>query len=160
MSDINALDYNGLSDATSTAFAKAVNLHLDGRFAEALQEINRALSAGSPTPQLYSAKAHIEFELQQYDEAGRDYQKVLNLDPLFAGAQLHLALTLEKSGKWEEAADAFQKALELEPQRLEAMLGLAVSTLHLERPEESLKNLDKVLEMDAGNATAQFGKAV
>src|ERR1700676_583868 len=160
MSDSNALDYNGSNDAASKAFAKAVSLHLDGKFAEALAEITRVLDLGNATPQLYSAKAHIEFEMQQYGDAARDYQKVLSLDPDFAGAQLHLAFALEKNGQWEEAADAFRKALTVEPERPDAMLGLAVCTLHLERPEEALKSIDKVLEIDPGNATALFSKAV
>jgi hypothetical protein len=69
MSESSSLDYNASNDAASAAFAKAVSLHLDGKFAEALQEVNRALGAGNSTPQLYSAKAHIQYELQQFDEA-------------------------------------------------------------------------------------------
>src|ERR1700732_736860 len=129
MSESNPLDYNGSNEAAAAAFAKAVTLHLDGKYAEALQEINRAVGAGNGTPQLYSAKAHIQYELQQYDEAARSYHKVLNLDPEFAGAQLNLALSLEKTGKWIDAAEAFQKALATDPERAEAKLGAAICNL-------------------------------
>src|SRR5713101_9850890 len=126
MSESNTQDLNGSNEAASAAFAKAVSLHLDGKYAEALQEINGALATGTGTARLYSAKAHIQYELQQYDEAARSYHKVLNLDPAFAGAQLNLALSLEKTGKWIDAAEAFQKALAAQPDRVEATLGAAI----------------------------------
>src|SRR5579884_2951045 len=119
MSEHNSLEQNGSNGAGSAAFAKAVALHLDGKCAEALQEINTAIAAGNASPELYSAKAHIQYDLQEYDEAARTYQKLLSVDPGFAGAPLNLALSLEKSGKWAEAAEAFQKVLATDPNRLE-----------------------------------------
>ena len=129
MSENNSQEQNAVNhEVASAALAKAVSLHLDGKFAEALQEINGALATGTGTPRLYSAKAHIQYELQQYEEAARSYQKVLNLDPAYPGAQLNQALSLEKSGKWAEAAEAFTKALQLEPNRPEAMVGAAIAS--------------------------------
>ena len=60
--------------------ARAVALHLEGKRKEALKEIHDALDAGQHDPELYSARGHLHFELEQFEEAARSYQKLLDLN--------------------------------------------------------------------------------
>src|SRR3954447_9997063 len=87
------------------ALAKAVSLHLEGKRQEALQELNGAVSHAGETAELCSAIGHIHFELEQYDEAAKNYTRLLSLDPKHLTGQFNLAVCLEKLGRWEEAAE-------------------------------------------------------
>jgi hypothetical protein len=49
----------------SPALARAVSLHLEGKRKDALRELNTAMEAGEESPEIYAAKGHIQFELEQ-----------------------------------------------------------------------------------------------
>ncbi|MFN8685654.1 MAG: hypothetical protein ACK52Z_12220, partial [Acidobacteriota bacterium] len=58
-----------------SALARAVALHLEGKRKEALKEIQDAIEDGEQDPELFSARGHLHFELEQFEEAARSYQK-------------------------------------------------------------------------------------
>src|ERR1035438_7765515 len=158
---------NGVDSALKTtgkvvspALARSVSLHLEGKRKEALRELNTAIENGEDTPEVFAAKGHIQFELEQYDDAIKTYEKLLTLAPRHQTANFNLGICYEKLGRWQEATDAFTKALEVEPQREEAQLGLGICLLHQEKPEPAIVCFDKVLARQPGHETATFGKAV
>ena len=126
------------SKAVSPALARAVSLHLEGKHKEALQELNTALENGEESTEIYSAKGHLQFELEQYDDAIKTYEKLLTLAPRHTTANFNLGICYEKLGRWNEATEAFQKALDADPNRNEAQLGLGICLLHQEKPEPAV----------------------
>src|SRR6476619_3528390 len=119
------------NDGPDSALAKAVSRHLEGKRQEALQELTGAISHAGETAEFASAMGHIQFELEQYEDAAKSYTKLLSIDPRHMAGQFNLAVCLEKLGRWEEAAERFTKVLETSPTRTEARLGLAICQLHL-----------------------------
>ncbi|HEV2447164.1 MAG TPA: tetratricopeptide repeat protein, partial [Candidatus Sulfopaludibacter sp.] len=153
---------NFASDAKArpTSLAQAVSLHLDGKLEQALEEINRALENQPASLELFSAKAQIQFELEQYEEAAKSYARVLSMNPRHAHANLNIAVCLERLGRWQESVEFFEKAVEAEPDRLEALLGLAVALLHVDKIDAAGERFGQVLSAEADHPTALFGKAV
>src|SRR3982751_6543525 len=98
--------------SAAAALAKAVSLHLEGKRKEALQELKTAISNGGDSAELFSAVGHIQFELEQYEDAARSYTKLLTMDPKHAAGNFNLAVCLEKLGRCTQATDRFTKALE------------------------------------------------
>src|SRR5579864_3136448 len=143
----------------SPALARSVSLHLEGKQKEALRELNTAIERGDETQEIYTAKGHIQFEMEQYEDAIKTYEKLLALAPRHSTANFNLGICHEKLGHWQDAAYAFQKTIETDP-RDEAQLGLGICLLHLEKPEPAIGCFDKVLASNAGHETALFGKAV
>ena len=101
----------------SSSLARAVSLHLEGKRKEALRELNSAIENGEQGADIYAAKGHIQFELEQYDDAVKTYEKLLGAAPQHPTANFNLGICYEKLGRWQEASDSFQKALEVDPQR-------------------------------------------
>src|SRR5205807_10040048 len=99
------------------SLAKVVSLHIEGKRKEALEEIERVLRSGQPTPEGYCARAHIQFELELYDAAAKSYEQLLSLDATDPAPNFNLALCLEKLGRWQDAAAYFGVALKAEPNR-------------------------------------------
>ena len=59
----------------SPALARAVSLHLEGKHKDALKELNTAIENGDERAEIYAAKAHILFELDQFEECGQELRK-------------------------------------------------------------------------------------
>src|SRR5580704_13335181 len=106
----------------SPALARAVSLHLEGKRKDALRELNTAIEAGEESPEIYAAKGHIQFELEQYDDAVKTYERLLEAVPRHPTASFNLGICYEKLGRWNEATTSFQNALTIDPQREEAQL--------------------------------------
>jgi tetratricopeptide (TPR) repeat protein len=108
----------------SPALARAVSLHLEGKHKDALKELNTALENGEESAEIYSAKGHLQFELEQFEDSVKSYEKLLSLAPRHTTAHFNLGICYEKLGRWNEATEAFQKALDADPNRSEAQLVL------------------------------------
>ena len=65
----------------SAALAKALSLNMEGKTEQALREIATAIENGEALPELDWTKAHLEFQLGQYEAALEDYGKVLAAYP-------------------------------------------------------------------------------
>lgn len=123
------------SSQAQIALGRAVALHLEGKLKEALKELDKALESNGEIPaEVFSARGHIQFELEQYEEAAQSYTKLLSLEPKHPAATFNLGVCLEKLGRWAQAAEQFQKAWEANPKRMDALLGFGVCLLHLDRP--------------------------
>src|SRR5580692_10258236 len=61
--------------AGSASLGKAIALHLEGKTEAALKELLSAIEGGENLAELHSAMGHIQFELQQFDDAGKSYGK-------------------------------------------------------------------------------------
>ena len=79
--------------------------------------------------------AHIQFEMGDYEDAGKTYRTLTQLKPQYAVGWFHLGVCLERLSAWDDASQAFHKACTLDPKHLEAHLGLGVSHLRQEDPE-------------------------
>ncbi len=145
--NVNGAPANG--KAASPALARSVALHLEGKRKEALKEINTAIENGEESAEVLSAKGHIQFELEQYDDAVKTYERLLSMAPNHPTASFNLGICYEKAGRWQEATDSFTKALTSDPQRTEANLGLGICLLHQEKPEPAIACFDKVLAQAA-----------
>ena len=91
----------GAPAAASSAVAKAVTLHLEGKRPEALRELNRAMESGEDSPEVFSARGHLEYELNQYEAAVTSYSRLLDLVPNHPTASFNVAICLEKLGRWQ-----------------------------------------------------------
>jgi Flp pilus assembly protein TadD len=85
----------------SPALARSVSLHLEGKRKEALRELNSAIENGEETPEVFAAKGHIQFELEQYDDAIKTYERLLTLAPRHQTANFNLGICYEKLGRWQ-----------------------------------------------------------
>src|SRR5258708_8018643 len=126
----NGTDARGGGGIGPTALAGSGALHMEGKRKEALRELNTAIEAGEEGPEILAAKGHIQFELEQFEDAARTYEKLLEVVPRHATANFNLGICYEKLGRWQEATDSFQKSLNADPGRHEAPLRLGIYPLH------------------------------
>ncbi len=100
----NGAPVNG--KAASPALARSVALHLEGKRKEALREINTAIENGEESVEVLAAKGHIQFELEQFDDAVKTYERLIAMAPQHPTASFNLGICYEKAGRWQEATDS------------------------------------------------------
>src|SRR6266498_1161028 len=76
----------------SAAVGRAAGLHLEDRREEALAVLDAAIDAGEVGTELLSAKAILQFELEQFADAAATYGQVLSSSPQHPTATYNLAV--------------------------------------------------------------------
>jgi serine/threonine-protein kinase len=92
-----------------------VRFFLDWKFAEGLNEIERAKELSPASPTANDLLARVIIYLGRYDEAERQARQAVDLDPLAVTTQINLARVLFMQGKFDEALVVAAKAAELQP---------------------------------------------
>ena len=69
---------------------------------------------GEESVEIYSAKGHLQFETEQYEDAVRSYEKLLALSPRHKATHFNLGICYEKLGRWHEAIEGHPPSCEPE----------------------------------------------
>ena len=115
-------------------------LHDQGRWAEALPSLDRALAAGPPDADILIAAANARRLLSLphgLREAAALYARAISLDPSRAESHCGLGTVLFELRRIDEAADSFRRALALEPDHAPAHCSLAAALRQQGRPDEA-----------------------
>jgi len=87
------------------------------------------------------------FQRSRWDEAAREYQKALSIDPKQSGLQTSLGEAYLHAGKLPEAEAEFHLELQLDSENELAWLGLAETALQQGQAAVALKNITKIWEI-------------
>ncbi len=133
----------------------------DGKYTNALENINKSLELKNDWEIPYFYRAVAYQALEDFDEAMLDYTKALQLNPKMTDAYYNRArITLTR--KDIENPDIFgavkdlEKAIELDENFIDALYAMACAQKKLENYNEALEYLNRILEIepDAINAKA------
>jgi tetratricopeptide (TPR) repeat protein len=109
-------------------------------------------------------QAQSDLKANRPEDATREFQAILKLEPNNAGVRANLGLIAFTQANYQEAADNFQLALKIRPQLWNAQALLGLSELHLgatgdaqHRLEEAFSHLaDASLRIQVGTALVQL----
>ncbi len=87
----------------------------EGRFKEALSDINMALMVNPHSALSYYNRGVLDFERGQWEDARADLQRSLQLDPLFLKPRLGLATICLKKHEYQKALDLCRENLNTDP---------------------------------------------
>ena len=85
----------------------------EGRFAEALAQIDRARALDPLSLSISTNRGNILYRARRYDEAAAQYRKALEMEPNFVRARYGLGMVLGQQRRYDEAIAELQKAVEL-----------------------------------------------
>lgn len=103
--------------------------HLQGRWAEAVEQIGAAIGLGAGSPGHHFNLALALHELDRYEEAAEACRAALRQDPDFLPALYTLGLALKDLGRLDEAIAAYRAAAQRAPDFAEAHYGEAYARL-------------------------------
>jgi tetratricopeptide (TPR) repeat protein len=151
---------NTSEQALLVHLAKAVSLHLRGNTGQALLQLPDTPPPGGLAAEVYSARGHLQLEMQAFGDAARDFSRLLELQPESASAQYHLAHCFQQQNSWEDAERLFQAAAKSDKYRFASLLGAGICLLHLKRPHDALTAFGLCLEQNPNHEQALLGRGV
>ncbi len=152
-----ALPYAGLADALliQSGSVPPRQVMPEAELA-ALKAINKDDELAAAHAALASIKLHYEWDWLQ---AGKEYQRAIELDPSFAQAHSWYAVYLWVMKRFDEALVQSRRAQELEPTSMPIRLGVARSLTMAGRYDDALQQYREVQRMfpNAKGTTVEIG---
>ena len=93
------------------------------------------------------------------EEAKKEFQEELKIDPTNAGAEYVLGEMARQSGQWPEAIQHFSRATELDAGFGDAFLGLGNSLLSAKRFADAIPPLQTAVKLEGRNPGAHYSLA-
>lgn len=103
------------SDAADLVMERAVTAQSQGELELARELYDRVISIQPEYAEAYNRRASVFLLNDQYDEALRDVNEALRLEPRHFGAWMGLGRVLEELGARDEALEAYREALKVHP---------------------------------------------
>jgi tetratricopeptide (TPR) repeat protein len=108
--------------------------------------------AVSPAALKHAAEGQRLYDLMQYDDAIKEYNEAVKIQPSFALAYLGIGRSLAETGKFDEALRQYKTALDLDPRNSEIMYEIARAYIEKGLGDEGLLMLEKAKDRDGDNA--------
>ncbi len=106
----------------------AINLEEEGRYDDALETLNRALTLAPDDFACRNAKGLLLLRMERAEEALPEFDRVLQLDPSLPFAHVNRGNALKMMGALGAGEVAYQRALAIDPGDPMALAGLAAVT--------------------------------
>ena len=94
-----------------------------------------------------------------FDEAAREFQRVIAIDPRYATAHINLSAAYLSLGRSDAAAAEARAALQIDPRSPDAMVNLSLAQSAAGQPGDAQGSLRRALEIDPHNAAAHYNLA-
>ena len=110
--------------------------------------IQRALEIDNTLGEAYATLGLISQNSWEWDQADRNFERSIELNPNYPTARHWYSISLRDSGKLDEALQQISRAYELDP--LSGIIGSNVAIIHIVRGEEekAFAQLNKTLELN------------
>jgi len=139
-----------------TEYERALKLVDEGRVDEANPILERLLARH---PDLVSVRVTLAWNEEQagrYDQAARDYQQVVKMDPGDVKSHYDFGVCLFRSGKLDEATREFQAALAISPFYLLADDGLGSIAFQKKDYNQARARFEQVLALNPNDYDAHY----
>ena len=150
--------YAGLADAHSWLYEWEGSK--DSDLAAAEKNSSKALSLAPNLAESHTARAFVFSLSGNYDEAEKEYEEAIRLNPNFFDAYYFYARACFANGQIEKSVELFRKAADLRKEDFQSMLLLTQSLEMLGRPEaketlsEGIRRARKQLEINPDDRRA------
>jgi tetratricopeptide (TPR) repeat protein len=143
------------SDNLDLEWALGSAMILADRAREGVARVQKVAEQGH-SAEAYQVAAKLYLGLTYYDEARRDAEAVIRLNPQISGAYVVLGMVDDYGGDEKGAQEQFEKALQIDANNLQARIQLG-SVLYTQRELDAAhEQLDRVLTQDPKSYAALY----
>ncbi|MGD1060828.1 MAG: tetratricopeptide repeat protein [Methanomassiliicoccales archaeon] len=131
-----------------------------GRYQDALEELNRALELKPEHDLAWRMKAQAHLGLGQNDRALEAVHQAINIRDGDPWSWYLLGVILDELGRYAEEVGAYDRALKINPRMSEAMLNKAATLFAANRKEEALNVLDNMMRYHPEDERASLNRGI
>jgi TolB-like protein/tetratricopeptide (TPR) repeat protein len=165
-----ALDYFEQAGQKDSTFARAyagianvyallplyANVRVDSLMPLALKAINRAVALDSTLPEAFASRATLLQSSWRWQDAERDYQRALKLDPNNSAAHQWYGELLSIDGRMADAQAQLKRATDLDPLSPIASGSYAVALAASRSPDAAVTAGRRAVELDSTLVVTRF----
>jgi tetratricopeptide (TPR) repeat protein len=138
-------------------FDQGVLLSDQGKYAEAVDEFNKALEKDSKQPGILARLGDADSKMGKNEDALAAYEKAVALEPTNAELLINMGVLLNKMGKVAESQEAFKKAAAANPSSsAQSFYDLGVTMFNSGHTDEAVDSFKKAIAADPNSAEAYF----
>jgi tetratricopeptide (TPR) repeat protein len=131
-----------------------------GKWDDALAEYREILKQNQEQPGIHYRMGRVCLSAPETatstDEAAREFEAELKIDPTNASAEFFLGEIARRAGRWDEAVPHFSKASTLDPGFSEAFLALGMSLNSSQKFADALAPLEKYVKMEPADPAGHY----
>lgn len=120
----------------------------EGRFKEGISGLNVAIAAKPENFEGYFLRGLAKYSLEDFTGAIADFDKTLEIHPMYVRALQYRAICNDRLGNLNEALNDFQRAIDLDPFDADLFFARGITYLHLNRYQAAIDDYDMVLTID------------
>jgi tetratricopeptide (TPR) repeat protein len=121
-------------------FEEGQQLFMQGRFRESIEKFTQALEAGHDGIPVYLSRGAALINLQEFDRALDDLDRVLAEEPDNERAHYYRGIVLLNQEEFDKAAGDFDQTISRNPGRGPAFLGRGLALAEIGREEEAMRD--------------------
>ena len=133
---------------------QAILEHKNGNLKKAEIIYNELLNVYSNNPNIYYFLGNLRITQSKLEEAAKNFQKAVDLNPDFFQAQINLANTFKELSKTQSAEQIYKKVIKLMPNYEKAYLNLGILQQDDNRLNEAEFNLKKAIKINPNSFQA------
>lgn len=138
-------------------FENGVKLSDEGKYAEAIEEFNKALEKDPQEPVIVARIAEANLKLGKNEEALAHFQKAIELNPNEPTLYTNMGVTLSKLGRVAESQEAFKKAAAMNPAyAAQNYYNLGITMVNSGKSEEAAAAFKEAIAADPNYAEAYY----
>jgi tetratricopeptide (TPR) repeat protein len=142
----------------------AESFEMQGKWADAEKEYRSILKQNPQAPGIHFRLGRLLLSQSNpsptvADEAQREFEQELQIDPTNAGAEYVLGELARQRQQWDEAIAHFSRASKLDAQFAEAFLGLGVTLMATKRYADAIPPLETAVKLEPRNPDAHYNLA-
>jgi rhomboid protease GluP len=118
---------------------KATKLQGEGRNAEAVEELTRAVERDPEFVEGFVQLGRLHLEANRFEEAIAAFERAVGLAPESAPLETALGAAYARAERYDDAIAAFKKAIDLDPQLYAPQSELAITLAQAGREEEAME---------------------
>jgi len=109
---------------------------------------------------IYNNRGVTYRERENYQQAIKDYDKAIDLDPKFVKTYYNRAITYDILGNYQQALKDYDKAIELDPKEAKSYNNRGIVYGRLGNLPQAIKDFGKALELDPQYAAAYMNRGI
>lgn len=131
-----------------------------GKWDDALAEYHEILKQNPDLPGIHYRMGRLRLSAPETttstDEAGREFEAELKIDPANASAEFFLGEIARRAGRWDESTPHFSRAAKIDPGFSEAFLALGMSLNSSQKFAEAVAPLEKYVKMEPADPAGHY----
>jgi tetratricopeptide (TPR) repeat protein len=135
-------------------------LETQGRWDDAASEYRQVLAKNPNLPGIHYRLGRLILSAPKtpttMEDAKREFEEELKIDPRNAGAEYILAELARKARQWSEAIEHFSRASQFDPGFSDAYIGLGKALVSAGQPAEAVAPLETAIKLQPANPVPYF----